>query len=488
MHISQAKDGASAIEAVRDRRVVCIGDVMLDRYVSGRVDRISPEAPIPVLHAESECEMLGGAGNVARNLARLGVQVRLLGTVGSDADGATIERLAGESGIATGLARSAERPTTVKTRFVAGNQQMLRVDREMAGALADEAEAALVAETTCALDDADAVVVSDYAKGTLTPRVLATLLAAARERGLPVAVDPKGRDYDRYRGATVVTPNLRELADVTGAPVAGDAAVAGAGRHLIARHAFAAVIATRSQEGMSLVERETVEHYRARAREVYDVSGAGDTVVAVVGACLAGGVPLRQAARLANLAGGIVVAKRGTAVVTPDELVEAALGEELAGGLHKVLTREGARVRVRAWREAGLRVGFTNGCFDLLHPGHVALMTQARAACDRLVVGLNADASVRRLKGEGRPVQDEGARAAVLAALADVDAVVVFEEDTPLTLIEALRPDVLVKGADYTREQVVGGDLVESWGGRVVLAQLAEGHSTTRTVGRIAGR
>jgi D-beta-D-heptose 7-phosphate kinase/D-beta-D-heptose 1-phosphate adenosyltransferase len=380
--------------------------------------------------------------------------------------------------------------TTIKERYVAAGQQLLRADRERCEPLSEAARAALEAAWDRALaadPPPGAVVVSDYGKGTLEAATLGRLIAAARARGVPVVVDPKAQDYAVYRGADVVTPNRRELQAATGLPTADDAEVEAACRALIERAGVAAVLATRSERGMSLVAAAgPARHLPAAAREVFDVSGAGDTVAATLAAALAAGAELETAARLANAAAGVVVGKLGTAVAHPREILRALHASDLLEAEAKLVDFEDAQAQVARWRQSGLRVGFTNGCFDLLHPGHVALLRQARAACDRLVVGLNSDASVRRLKGAERPVQGEAARAAVLASMASVDLLVVFSEDTPLKLIETLRPDVLVKGADYGRDEVVGGDLVERAGGRVLLVPLEPGHSTTATLRRLA--
>ncbi|MEX0758581.1 MAG: D-glycero-beta-D-manno-heptose 1-phosphate adenylyltransferase, partial [Tistlia sp.] len=311
---------------------------------------------------------------------------------------------------------------------------------------------------------------------------------AARAAGLQVVIDPKGRDYGLYRGASFVTPNRRELQEATGLPVGEPEEVVAACRRIIAEHDIEAVLATLSEQGMMLVRRDAeAMHLPAEAREVFDVSGAGDTVLASFGAALAAGASPEAAAQLANVAASVVVGKRGTAVAYPAEILRAAQAQRLHGAELKILDARTAAQEAGDWRRAGLTVGFTNGCFDLLHPGHIHLIEQARSACDRLIVGLNSDASVKRLKGEGRPIQEEAARAAVLASLSGVERVVVFAEDTPLELIRTLRPDVLVKGSDYALEEVVGRDLVESWGGRVVLAELKEGHSTSATIRKLAG-
>ncbi len=459
-------------------RVTVVGDVMLDRYVYGDVDRISPEAPIPVLRIRRESAMLGGAGNVARNLAALGAKPRLVGVIGDDAAGREIETLCGRDGIECRLVREPGRETTLKTRYVSGSQQLLRADSETTAKT--RATDALVA---AAKDGAEAIVFSDYGKGVLTAEVAAALRRAA---SAPVIVDPKGTDWSRYAGAALVTPNKKELTEASHGAIADDTTLVAAARELMGRHKIGQILVTRGAEGMTLVATQGETHLPAEAREVFDVSGAGDTVIAVVAAGIAAGIAAEDAARLANVAAGIVVGRSGTAVVHADDIAAALHESDIVGGGRKLASLPQAIEAVGDWRRRGLRVGFTNGCFDLIHPGHVSLIAQARAACDRLIVALNADSSVARLKGPTRPVQSEAARAAVLGSLTGVDLVMIFAEETPLALIEALRPDVLVKGADYTEDTVVGADIVKSYGGRVLLAELAAGHSTTSTIARMA--
>ncbi|MEZ5669030.1 MAG: D-glycero-beta-D-manno-heptose-7-phosphate kinase [Alphaproteobacteria bacterium] len=469
------------------RRVLVVGDVMLDRFVYGEVARVSPEAPIPVFReGGTASEMLGGAGNLARNVAALGGNAVLVGLVGDDAEAATVRRLAAETpGFDARLVVDPARPTTVKTRFVSRGQQMLRVDRERAAAASDTVAGALSREMAAAVATADALVLSDYAKGVLAAAVIADAVAAAGARGLPVLADPKTADLRGYGAVTVLTPNAGELAAATGMAVGSDAEAEAAARAALARCGAATLVVTRAERGMSVVPRDGAAiHWPARARQVFDVSGAGDTVMAVLALGLAAGLGVAEAAELANLAGGLVVQKAGTATVSRAELADALADAHSADAARKVVDRDTLAGRVAQWRDRGLRIGFTNGCFDLIHPGHASLLQQARAACDRLVVGLNSDASVRRLKGPDRPVQAEQARAAVLAALAAVDAVVLFDEDTPLNLIAAIRPDVLVKGADYTIETVVGADVVQGYGGQVLLADIRPGHSTTAIIAR----
>ncbi|MHA1599359.1 MAG: D-glycero-beta-D-manno-heptose-7-phosphate kinase, partial [Alphaproteobacteria bacterium] len=452
------------LEALSGSRVVVVGDVMLDRFAYGTVERISPEAPIPILQIERETAMLGGAGNVLRNLTALGVTADLIAVVGDDAAGREVAALgATEVGERCRLLIQADRPTTIKERFIAAGQQLLRTDRESARPLTPAIAAELVAAVRAVLADpaVGAMILSDYGKGALQPASVAALIAAAHEAGRPVVVDPKGPDFTIYRGATVMTPNRRELQQATGLPSADDDQAVAACRALIEHTGVANVLATRSEMGMTLLRSDTsVQHFAAAAHEVFDVSGAGDTVVAVLAAALAAGRDLARGARLANIAAGVVVGKLGTAVAYPGDILRAHYAADLVAAEAKVVDVAAMLEHAGRWRRSGLALGFTNGCFDLLHPGHVSLLRQARAACDRLVVGLNSDASVCRLKGAGRPVQPEAARAAVLASLADVDLVVVFSDDTPLKLIEALGPDVLVKGADYTAEEIVGADVV----------------------------
>jgi len=486
-------DPAVAVERLAGAPVLVVGDVMLDRFLYGAVERISPEGPIPILRLERELAMLGGAGNVVRNLTALGARPSFVAVVGDDQAGLEVQRLVAEATGGGGhLLLDRGRRSTIKERYIAGGQQLLRVDRETAPNLSEALAEAAVSAALALMDEARVLVLSDYGKGLLGPATLERLIAGARARGLAVVVDPKGRDFARYRGATLVTPNRRELAEASGLPTASDAAVVAAARHLMAEAGIEAVLATRSEEGMTLVEPDgpgapRATHLPALAREVFDVSGAGDTVVATMAAALAAGLPRVTAAELANAAAGIVVGKVGTAVASPSEILHALHAREVLSGETKVFSLDALLSEIGRWRRLGQRVGFTNGCFDLLHPGHISLLNQARKTCDRLVVGLNSDSSVRRLKGEGRPVQSEGARATVLASLACVDAVVLFTEDTPEQLIRQLRPDVLVKGADYTIQQVVGADLVQAWGGKVVLADLMPGQSTSNTIRRLKG-
>jgi len=476
------------INQLAGARVLCVGDVMLDRFTYGEVTRISAEAPIPVCRVVNETIMLGGAGNVVRNLDALGAVTEFVTVVGADEAGRQVDDfLRTLSAVNACLLTDAARQTTIKDRFIAGVQHLLRVDRESIDPVDGNIAAQVCARAEVALESVGAVVVSDYGKGVLAGDAIAALIGKARAAGQPLIVDPKGDDYTRYAGAFLVTPNRPELGEASRMPVGTDEEIITAARHIATSCGIENVLVTRSGDGMTLVTRDDVHHLPPEAREVFDVSGAGDTVVATLVAALAVGTPLLDAARLANVAAGIVVGKVGTAVAYPDDIADAIHRQTLLmPGEAKFLPLVAALDRVAAWRQRGDRIGFTNGCFDLIHPGHVALLAKSRAACDRLIVGLNDDRSVRRLKGETRPVQNEASRAAILASLESVDLVVLFAEDTPVALIEAIKPDILAKGADYTIDQVVGADLVRAQGGEILLVDLEAGHSTSATIAGLA--
>jgi D-beta-D-heptose 7-phosphate kinase / D-beta-D-heptose 1-phosphate adenosyltransferase len=488
--LPQAGHLSAILGGFAGRRILCVGDVMEDRFIYGEVRRISPEAPVPVVRITRESRELGGAGNVVRNLVALGAHISFVSVIGDDRAGREVtEILAAMPAVEPFLRVSRQRETTIKNRFFSQDgHHLLRADRETTHAVtgldADDLYRAAVGQ----LPQVDVVVLSDYAKGVFAGDLAARIIAAARTASKPVIVDPKGSDYGRYRGATLITPNRAELEDAAKSPVATEAALIAAAQQLRAETAADAILVTRSGEGMTLVDEAGVTHLPAQTREVTDVTGAGDTVVAVLAMALAAHASRADSAYLANVAAGVVVGRHSTAVATTHDIAAALMRHDLLPAEAKVVDVPTAISRIAVWRREGCKIGFTNGCFDLLHPGHVSLISQAKSACDRLVVGLNADASVRRLKGIGRPVQSEAARATVMASLGHVDLVVIFGEDTPAALIQALRPDVLVKGADYDRASVVGGDFVESYGGQVVLAQLLPSYSTTATISSLNTR
>ena len=483
-------DIEEALKLVPKQTVLCIGDLMLDEFVYGDVSRISPEAPTPVLTVRHNKIEIGGAGNVARNIAALGARCIFVGLIGNDEAGLTLTNALAKlnESIVPDLVIDKGRQTTRKVRFVSEHHSMhlVRADWETAAPASGQSEAAVIAYAEAALPQVGAVVMSDYAKGVLTPRVIRAVIDAARRLGKPVIVDPKAHDYGLYRGATLVTPNRKELAAAVHRPIATEVEIADAAAELAHALEAEAVLVTRSEDGMTLhVEGDPPVHIPAYPVKVSDVSGAGDTVAAVMAVLLAMKTPFEPAMRAANAAAAVVVGKRGTATVSLAELRHRILpAASLAPEDKIVFDWSVLEWRLADWRKHGLRIGFTNGCFDLLHRGHIRLLAEARAACDRLVVGLNSDASTRRLKGGGRPINPAEGRAEVLAALEAVDLVVVFEDDTPLELIKRVRPAVLVKGADYKREDVVGRDEVEAHGGAVMLVDLVPGHSTTAIVAR----
>jgi len=484
-------DFEEALKLVARQSILCIGDVMLDDFVYGDVTRISPEAPTPVLKVRHNAIETGGAGNVARNIAALGAQCIFVGLIGDDEAGLILRNALAKLGpIVPELVVDKTRQTTRKVRFVSEHHSthLMRADWETTEPASAESQSAIIAHAKAAIPQVGAVVLSDYAKGVLTERVIRAVIDEARRRGVPVIVDPKGHDYRVYRGATLITPNAKELAAAVHRPLATEAEIAAAAAELARMVGSEAVLVTRSEEGMSLhVEGHAPIHIPAYPVKVRDVSGAGDTVAAVMAVLLAMKTPYEFAMRAANAAAAVVVGKRGTSTVSLAELRHRILpAASLAPEDKIVFDWSVLDERSAEWRRHGLRIGFTNGCFDLLHRGHIRLLAEARAACDRLVVGLNSDASTARLKGKGRPINPVEGRAEVLAALEAVDLVVVFEEDTPLELIKRVRPAVLVKGADYRLEDVVGRDVVESAGGDVLLVSLVPGHSTTGMVRRSA--
>jgi D-beta-D-heptose 7-phosphate kinase/D-beta-D-heptose 1-phosphate adenosyltransferase len=474
------------LDHLSDYRVAVIGDVMLDCYLSGTVNRISPEAPVPVMRVTEERAVPGGAANVAANLASLGLAVTLVGLAGEDSARDELVALLGRIGAidCSGIAAVPGRRTTRKLRVIGAHQQIVRVDHEDAFPCAAEIEDGFLNVIGGAIDAADVVILSDYGKGVCSDRAIRTVIDRAAAAGKKVLVDPKRSDFTAYRGAYVLTPNRKELTDATGLPCESDeeAAIAVAKAQAMCG---ANILLTRSEKGMSFFPvGEPPIHLATVAQDVFDVSGAGDTVVAVLAAAIAADMPFRDGMRMANHAAGIVVSKLGTASVTREELAASLLAESTTSDINdgRLLSRDDLVALRWAWAKEKLTVGLANGCFDLIHPGHISLIKQAAASCDRLIMALNTDASVKRLKGPTRPIQDENARTAVMGAIKGVAAVTLFDEATPLELIEALQPDVLIKGADYTIDRVVGADIVQGRGGRVVLAELSPGQSTSRLV------
>ncbi|MCX5613907.1 D-glycero-beta-D-manno-heptose 1-phosphate adenylyltransferase [Bombella saccharophila] len=478
---------------IPSRTITILGDLLLDQYISGEVNRISPEAPVPVLLHTQERVTPGGAANVAVNAAALGHPVHLIGVVGKDPAAETLRQaLAQWSDITlTGLITDPHWTTITKTRVLSGRQQIVRLDQEKLTPFPRAIEDALIAATLTALETSRILICSDYAKGVLSDYVLQNVIAAARARDIPILVDPKRADISAYRGASLLTPNRQELRTALKTasihPLTGhewaldnDAEIEQACT-AIAPLTGSDILLTRSEKGMTLWQQEAAPlHCQAHPSEVYDVSGAGDTVIATIACALADGHALPSAVTMATTAAAIAVSKLGTAYVTHEELRQHLLAEIADNGSYLPLAD--ACAIVETWKRHGASVVFTNGCFDLLHPGHVALVQYAAGQGDKLIVALNSDASIKRLKGPRRPLQHEQARATVIRALRHVDLVVLFDEDTPLETITALKPDIIVKGADYKEDEVVGGDFIKAYGGRVCLAPLLDGHSTSHIV------
>jgi D-beta-D-heptose 7-phosphate kinase / D-beta-D-heptose 1-phosphate adenosyltransferase len=479
------------LERLGSPRVMVIGDLVLDRYIWGFAERISQEAPVPLLRADQREHRLGGAASVATMLRALGAEVRLAGGVGRDSEADQVRRMLADQEIDDRLVLPLDdRPTTLKERYIGRAQdrhpqQMIRVDYETRDPIPEAAVARLYAELPQALAWADVVLISDYDKGVCTPNLLRAVVRAAAAAGVKVLADPiRSADYSRYHGVHCMTPNRLEAQLATGMTISCKEDALPLGRRLVETLGLEAVLVTLDREGMALVRADgRAELLPTRPRQVYDITGAGDMVLAVVGLCLASGADYAEAAALGNVAGGLEVEKFGVATLTRDEILRDLL-DHRGPESSKILDRQKLATELKRRRSAGQTVVFTNGCFDLLHRGHVRLLRQAAALGDFLVVGLNSDASVRRLKGPSRPLNPAEARADVLSELEAVGAVSIFDDDTPLALIEAIRPDVLVKGGDYRPEDVVGRAEVEAHGGRLVLVPLLEGHSTTRLVNR----
>jgi D-beta-D-heptose 7-phosphate kinase/D-beta-D-heptose 1-phosphate adenosyltransferase len=470
------------------KHILVVGDVMLDKYIHGTVDRISPEAPVPVVHASLRSHQPGGAANVAMNVAGLGAHATVLGFAGDDEDRDSLVDLLKIGGVNAHLIADPNIPTTSKLRILAGSQQIVRLDIESTTPRSPAAYSALIAEVRKLIPQADGIILSDYAKGALTGEACRTIIAEARQAGIPVLVDPKGRDFLRYRGASTISPNLKELSLATGDAGAPIELALDRGQAMVAELDLEYLTVTLGEKGIAVLRRHDRFVAPAVARQVYDVSGAGDTVIATLALSAVSGVLIEEAVQLANTAAGIVVGKLGTVPIARHELIAALT--EFTGTETQEKTLDLGRLVVRAaeWRAAGHTIVFTNGCFDILHVGHIELLEDCRRFGAKVVVGINSDASVSRLKGPSRPIVGERERARILAALAATDAVVVFDAPTPIDLISALRPDVLVKGGDYSEETIVGAREVRSWGGRVVIVPTVKGYSTTNIVQKLSAK
>lgn len=463
------------------KTALVIGDVMLDRYLIGSVGRISPEAPVPIVLLNTQNERAGGAANVAANLAGLGIKTQLIGCLGDDLEGKSLAKLMSETGIENHCFTSKTRLTIAKTRVVSGHQQMLRIDQESNAAFTREEITALQANIHVALGAMPAIVIlSDYAKGLLNTDICQEIIATCKKNNIPVLVDPKGGDYSKYVGATALTPNKKETAEACKTDV-NDVDLISKAAQLKACLKLDFFAITRGEEGITLID-DTTHHLTATAKQVFDVSGAGDTVIATLAAGLMHGLTPLEALQTANLAAGVVVGKVGTVPITKTDLIDALQNELGSEQAHKICNLPQLLIKTTAWQAQNLKIVFTNGCFDLLHAGHVTYLEAAKKRGDKLILGLNTDRSVSAIKGPTRPVVHENDRARVLAALQSVDAVILFDEDTPINLINAIKPNVIAKGSDYTADQVVGGAEVQSWGGEIALIDLVEGCSTSKII------
>lgn len=469
--------------------VLVVGDVMLDRYVYGDVKRQAPEANAPVLSDLKTTEMPGGAGNVIQNLSKFGMRVTTVGLAGADENADVLDKLLGST-----LVRDTSRPTIVKTRYMKGEQLIVRVDDEKTHVPSQTVTQELIKAIDAALPDVKAVILSDYAKGVLSKEILAAVISKARAQNIPVLVDPKGQDFSRYQGASVITPNMKELQFAVDRDLETDEDIVSATRTLLSETGIDAAVVTRSEKGMSAISENLEVHYPAQARTVKNVSGAGDTVIAVLAIALGRGLGLQEATEYANVIVAKAVEQEGTSALTVSEIksyaTEGVAMDPTAGRIAPILSWDKAKDLSDQWKEQGLKVGFTNGCFDILHHGHVTLIEKARQHCDKLIMAINTDASVKRLKGESRPVNDQQARASVLSALASIDMVVFFgenidENDTPLDVVTYLQPDYLFKGGDYSIDTIVGAEVVIKGGGEVIVIPLEDGFSTTNTIKRI---
>jgi D-beta-D-heptose 7-phosphate kinase/D-beta-D-heptose 1-phosphate adenosyltransferase len=466
----------------RQQHALVIGDVMLDRYLIGEVSRISPEAPVPVVLLKSQQDRAGGASNVAANLSLLGIKTHIVGCVGQDGEAAILLDLMASAKIdASGIIHSKHRPTIAKTRILGGHQQMMRVDQESNAALNTEENNQLIKaiEQQLALKPS-IVILSDYAKGLLSADTCQTIISQCNASGIPTLVDPKGHDYSKYRHATALTPNKKETAEACTTFI-HDPELISKAHALKNKLDLKFLVVTRGEEGISLID--TQAHLLpAMAKQVFDVSGAGDTVIATLAAGLIADLSAIEALQLANVAAGVVVAQVGTIPINREDLIEALTNEQSSEQAHKVCDLQQLLLKVDSWKKNQQKIVFTNGCFDLLHAGHVTYLEAAKKRGDKLILGLNTDRSVSALKGPSRPVVNENDRARVLAALESVDAVILFDEDTPLNLINAIKPNVIAKGSDYSADQVVGGKEVESWGGEIALIDLVAGRSTSNII------
>lgn len=465
-------------------KIMCVGDVMLDRYFYGNVTRISPEAPVPIMRADHIDAMLGGAANVARNITAMDGQCSLFSAIGSDPTGNEIlALLKQESRIIPFIEIEKERASISKIRYIGNEQHLLRVDHERITKIRGDSSSRMLRSIAEELDNYSTLVISDYGKGVLNEELSSAIVKVARDKSCIIIVDSKSKNLMPYDGAYIITPNFHEFCEIAGRILVNDSEMGVAAEQIMHKYNITWILVTRGKDGMTLfgVDGE-MHHIQSRANEVYDVSGAGDTVVAALALGISAGLKVPEAAYLANIAAGIAVGRVGTAAVSIQDLRLALIADQRIGGIQKIMPLSEAAERVSQWKRAGKRIGFTNGCFDLLHGGHLNFLHSAREQCDKLVVAINDDESVKMLKGIGRPVQNELDRALMMASLSTVDLVVLFGGATPTYVIKNLKPEVMFKGSDYRKEDIAGADIVEANGGYIVILPRSEGYSTSQLI------
>ena len=465
---------------ITNSKIFCLGDLMLDKYIIGKTNRISPEGPIPILNVKQEIKMLGGVGNVVRNLRTIGAKIYLIGLVGDDEEGFEINKRVNQKNIIKKIIKDNKRPSTVKTRFISNNQQILRVDQENMSPVNPVLEKKIFSYSKKMIASSDAVVLSDYGKGLLTDNIIKNIINFSKKMGKIVVLDPKNGNFKKYFGATIITPNVKELEEAVNSKLNNEFEIVKASKELIRKHKFKYVLVTRGKLGMTLISsKNKVLNFKTEAKEIYDVSGAGDTVVSYIAACLGCSISIQQSIKIANFAAGIVVSKSGTSVAHLSELLFSLNKKNISSKL--VNFNEGAKI-VDFWKKKKEIVGFTNGCFDYLHPGHLSLFEQAKKKCTKLIVAINSDNSVKAIKGPSRPKQNTNIRIKVLEAIKYVDLIILFSDKTPIKLIKKIKPNLLVKGSDYKEKQIIGAKEVRLNGGKIFRAKVLDDFSSSLVI------
>ncbi len=471
------------LENSKNIKALLIGDLMLDEYIDGHVNRVSPEAPVPILLEKKKNQMIGGAGNVFRNLHSLGVKTSLISLLGKDQTGLILSKLIKKvSNKDVFIYFDKNRITSVKTRFLSNNQQLIRVDKEDDSSISKDASDYILKAFKKEIDKNDIVILSDYNKGVINKKIAQQVIKLCNKKKIPIIIDPKNKDFNIYQGADLITPNKKEASEITGVQLYSDKDIELSAKNIIDQYNIKSVLITRGEKGLSYINKKEAIHLSTQTKEVYDVSGAGDTVLAMMAISYVLNINIRKSLYLANIAAGIVVGKSGTAIVKPEE-IKYKLGENLSKINNKILkNKEGIVKVVKNWKAKGLKIGFTNGCFDLLHPGHISLLAKSKNLCDKLIIAINSDISIKKLKGNSRPIQSEKARMKILSSLEYCDKICIFDDLTPLSLIKLIKPDIITKGSDYIKNQVVGAQEIEKLGGKVIIIQLIKGQSTTKII------